>query len=189
MKFKKSLTAFILAAISSISLSQAELKFATIDMNKLFEGYHKTDAAQKEINVERARVQKENDERLAKIRDLETDIKSLRKKLEDPTLGDKKKMELGKKFEEKRQEGIALDRERREFLQRRNAALMEKTRQDMKIILDEINVVIEVAAKSDNYDYIFNKSATGANQVPFLLFAKDAVDITDQLSAKLNKSK
>lgn len=187
MNITKSLARFALVGISLMSAAQAQLKIATVDMNKLFEGYHKTDVAQKQINIERARVQKENDERLTKIRELETAIKDLRKKLEDPTVGDKKRQELGKSFEEKRQEGIALDRERREYLQRRNAALMEKTRQDMKVILDEINEVIEVASKADNYDYVFNKTASGANQVPFLLYSKDAVDITESLSAKLNE--
>ncbi len=188
MNILRKITLFSLAGISFISVAQAQLKIATVDMNKLFEGYHKTDVTQQEINVERARVQKENDERLTKIRGLETDIKDLRKKLEDPTLGDSKKQELAKSFEEKRQEGIALDRERREFLQRRNAALMEKTRQDMKVILDEINEVVEVASKSDNYDYVFNKTAAGVNQVPFLLYSKDAVDITEVLATKLNEN-
>ena len=183
----KSLLTLAITGLSSLSLVHGELKFATVDMNKLFEAYHKTETAQKGINEERARVQQENDARLVKIREIETAIKDLRKKLDDPSLGDEKKKELAKKFEEQRQEGIALDSERREFIKRRNAALVEKTRQDMKVILDEINELIEISANADNYDYVFNKTAVGANQVPFLLYSKDAVDITEKLSATLNE--
>ena len=46
--------------------------------------------------------------------------------------------------------------------------------------------MVEVAAKADNYDYIFNKSASVSN-VPFLLYSKDAVDITDTIAATINK--
>lgn len=186
MKIKRSIFNIALAlGISFTAVANAQLKIATIDMNALFKEYHKTETAQKEINIERARVQKENEERLEKIRELQTIVNDLRSKIEDPTLNDQKKAELAKEFEENRQQGVALDRERREFLQRRNAALMEKTRQDMKVLLDEINEIVEVTSKADNYDYVFNKTVTGANSVPFLLYSKDAVDITEQLAAKL----
>ncbi len=188
MNFTKAIKSIALIGFSVASVAHAELKIATVDMNKLFEGYYKTEETQKEINVERARVQKENEERLEKIRTLQDKIQDIRKKIDDPSLGEAKKMELVKSFEETKQEGIALDRERREFLERRNAALMEKTRDDMKIILDELNEVILAASKADAYDYVFNKTAVGGNQVPFLLYSKDAVDITEQLSAKLAES-
>jgi outer membrane protein len=64
------------------------------------------------------------------------------------------------------QEGIALDRERREFLQRRNQALNEKMVQRMKGILEEIRKLVEEQAKVDNYDYVFDKSGLSTSQVP-----------------------
>jgi Skp family chaperone for outer membrane proteins len=85
------------------------------------------------------------------------------------------------------QEGIALDRERREFLQRRNQALNEKMVQRMKGILEEIRKLVEEQAKVDNYDYVFDKSGLSTSQVPFLLYTKDATDITAGLLKNLNK--
>ena len=85
------------------------------------------------------------------------------------------------------QEGIALDRERREFLQRRNQALNEKMVQRMKGILEEIRKLVEEQAKVDNYDYVFDKSGLSTSQVPFLLYTKDATDITAGLLKDLNK--
>jgi Skp family chaperone for outer membrane proteins len=85
------------------------------------------------------------------------------------------------------QEGIALDRERREFLQRRNQALNEKMVQRMKGILEEIRKLVEEQAKTDDYDYVFDKSGLSTSQVPFLLYTKDATDITAGLLKDLNK--
>lgn len=85
------------------------------------------------------------------------------------------------------QEGIALDRERREFLKRRNQALNEKLMQRMKGILEEIRELVDEKAKLGDYDYVFDKSGQSTSQVPFLLYTKDATDITADLLKVLNK--
>ncbi|MBB06967.1 MAG: hypothetical protein CMN03_01720 [Roseibacillus sp.] len=169
------------------AVAQDKLKIATVDMQTLFKQYHRTNAAQKEVNVERAKIQQNNNERLETIRALENELQGLRKQLDDPSLSDKRKQELFKDFQMKTQEGVALDRERREFLQRRNTALNEKMVQKMRGILEEIRKLVEQRAKADGYDYVFDKSGLSTSQVPFLLYTKDATDITAGLLGVLNK--
>lgn len=177
------------AAVLSISASAQEgkINIATVDMQELFKQYYRTNEAQTQINFERARIQKENNERLARIREIEDNLGSLRKQLDDPSVNDSKKQSLFKDWQMQQQEGIALDRERREFLQRRNQALNEKMVQRMKGILEEIRKLVEEQAKTENYDYVFDKSGLSTSQVPFLLYTKDATDITAVLLKDLNK--
>ncbi len=156
-------------------------------MQQLFKEYHRTNEAQKQINVERARIQKENNERLARIRELDTELQNMRKQLDDPSISDSKKQTVYRDWQMKQNEGIALDRERREFLQRRNQALNEKMVQRMKGILEEIRKLGEEQAKAEDYDYVFDKSGLSTSQVPFLLYTKDATDITSTLLKVLNK--
>ena len=59
--------------------------------------------------------------------------------------------------------------------------------QRMKGILEEIRKLVEEQAKVDNFDYVFDKSGLSTSQVPFLLYAKDATDITASLLKDLNK--
>ncbi len=183
--FQRIFTALFSLLLLTASAVQAQdkLSIATVDMQELFKQYYRTNEAQKQINVERARIQKDNNERLARIRTLET----LGKQLEDTTIAESKKQELFKQRQVKLQEGIALDRERREFLQRRNQALNEKLMQRMKGILEEIRKLVEEEAKLGNYDYVFDKSGMSTSQVPFLLYTKDATDITANLLKLLNK--
>jgi Skp family chaperone for outer membrane proteins len=180
-------SAFAASLVSLASAQDGKLNIATVDMQELFKQYYRTNEAQKQINVERARIQKDNNERLARIRDLEENLGNLRKQLEDPAINDSKKQSLFKEWQMQQQEGIALDRERREFLQRRNQALNEKMVQRMKGILEEIRKLVEEQAKVDNYDYVFDKSGLSTSQVPFLLYTKDATDITAGLLKDLNK--
>ena len=177
-------------AVSLVTVAAAQegkLKIATVDMQEPVKQYYRTNDAQKQINVERARIQKDNNERLARIRELEENLGNLRKQLEDPAINDSKKQTLFKEWQMQQQEGIALDRERREFLQRRNQALNEKMVQRMKGILEEIRKLVEEQAKVDDYDYVFDKSGLSTSQVPFLLYTKDATDITAGLLKDLNK--
>jgi Skp family chaperone for outer membrane proteins len=180
-------TALAATFITAAAAQDRKLSIATVDMQELFKQYYRTNEAQKQINVERARIQKDNNERLTRIRELEESLSAKRKQLEDPSINDSKKQTLFKEWQMEQQEGIALDRERREFLQRRNQALNEKMVQRMKGILEEIRKLVEEQAKADNYDYVFDKSGLSTSQVPFLLYTKDATDITAGLLKDLNK--
>lgn len=180
-------SAFAVILATSAVAQDGKLNIATVDMQELFKQYYRTNEAQKQINVERARIQKDNNERLARIRELEESLGGLRKQLDDPSIADSKKQALFKDWQTQQQEGIALDRERREFLQRRNQALNEKMVQRMKGILEEIRKIVEEQAKVDNFDYVFDKAGLSTSQVPFLLYTKDATDITAGLLKALNK--
>jgi outer membrane protein len=173
--------------VASAVAQDAKLKIATVDMQLLFKEYYRTGEAQQQINLERARIQKDNNEKLTSIRQIETDIQSLKKQMEDPAISDQKKATVNKENQGKYQEGIQLDKERREFLQRKNQALNEKMMQRMKGILEEIRKLVEESAKAEDFDYVFDKSGMSTSQVPFLLYTKDATDITANLLKDLNK--
>ena len=184
---RKLASLFIALSLGTATAQEGRLKIATVDMQQLFKEYRRTNEAQKEINVERARIQKDNNDRLAHIRELDTELQGMRKQLEDPSISESKKQTTFNEWNIKQQEGIALDRERREFLQRRNQSLNEKMVQRMKGILDEIRKLVEEKAKTEDYDYVFDKSGLSTSQVPFFLYTKDATDITAVLLKDLNK--
>lgn len=180
--------AFATSLVSMAGAQENKLKIATVDMQELFKQYYRTNEAQKEVNIERAHIQKDNNERLARIRELETNLGNLKKQIDDPSVNDSKKPALAKDWNMQQQDGIALERERREFIERRNRALNENMVQRMKVILEEIRKLVEERAKSDDYDYVFDKSGLSTSQVPFLLYHKDATDITAALLKDLNKN-
>ncbi len=179
--------AAIVAASTCIASAQAAPKIATVDMQELFKQYFRTNEAQQQINVERARIQKDNNERLVRIRELETSLTDLRKQIDDPATSDSRKQTLFRDLQAQQQEAIHLDRERREFLQRRNQALNERMVQRMRGILEEIRALVEEQARQDDYDFVFDKSGLSTSQVPIILYTKDASDITSAVLEDLNK--
>ena len=55
--------AFAASLVSSAVAQEGKLNIATVDMQELFKHYYHTNEAQKQINVERARINKETNER------------------------------------------------------------------------------------------------------------------------------
>jgi Skp family chaperone for outer membrane proteins len=167
--------------------ADSRLKIATVDMQQLFKEYYKTNQAQAVINAERVKIQNEAKERETRLNELQTSLETMKKQLSDPSIADAKKQSTYQEFQMKQQEGAALDRDRREFMETKNKALNESMVLKMKAILDEIQKATGEEAKSADYDYVFDKSGMSTSQVPFLLYTKDAVDMTPELSKRLNK--
>ena len=163
------------------------LKIATVDMERLFNEYHKTTSVQRDINIERARIQKDNNLRLKDIRDIVDSLQEIREQLKDKELGDKKRQDLRQDASDLSQDGIHKERERSEFLERRNRTLSEKMTKQMRAILVTIQRAVSERAKAGNYDYIFDQSGNSNQGIPFVLHARDTTDLTDSLLEELNQ--
>ena len=163
------------------------LKIATVNMERLFNEYHKTSSVQRDINIERARIQKDNNLRLKDIRDIDDSLQKIREQLKDKELGDKKRQDLRQEASDLSQDGIHKERERSEFLERRNRALSEKMTKQMRAILVKIQRVASERAKAGNFDYIFDQSGNSNQGIPFVLHARDTTDLTDSLLEEINQ--
>lgn len=176
-----------LLCLGAVSAAAQGLNIATVNMQTLFKDYYLTAEAQEDINVKRAFIQKENAEKLVAIREIEENLQKLRKSLQDSTISDSKRAELTEEFRSLSEEGQALNRERTEYLQRRSQDLNTRMEQRMRGILEQIMTVVKRRAQEDAYDYVFDNSGLSTTQVPFVLYAKDATDITAALLKELNK--
>lgn len=168
------------------SASAQKLNIATVDMQRLFNEYHRTGEEQQEINIERARIQKDNNLRLEKIRSIGDGLNTLRDELNKEDLNDKERQDAMEKSRNKFEDGKHEERARIEFLSRRNEALNEKMKKRMKAILEEIKQLVSEKATSGDYDYIFDKSGSSRQGIPFLIHAKNSTDLTDELLEELN---
>lgn len=167
---------------------QPALKIAIVDMARAFKESPRTRALEKEQQADLAKVQQENDRRLERIRAINTELDTLRKTLDDPTISDMRKQAAVTERNAKLQDGVALDRERREFLQRREQALRERAIQRARGLFEEIRLIVKETAREEGYDFVFDRSAESVNQTPFLLDCRDSTtDLTDGVIAQLQR--
>jgi outer membrane protein len=184
----KSFLAVSLAAslFTSAGAQESKLKVATVDMQQLFAKYHRTEELQKEVNADKSEIQKTDNDRLVRIREIQSSLEKLKKQIEDPSVNDTKKQALVKDFQMQEQEGIALDRERREFVERRSRALQESVGQRSQAIIADLRKLIDAEAQKQNFDIVLDKSQNSA-QSPIVLFSKDSFEITAVILKDLNK--
>ena len=164
-----------------------EMKIATVDMKRLLKDYYRTEEAQQELNEKQALLTKANNEKQKQIQELEEEIGTLRKQFEDPSLNEAKKREIYEQLQNKQQEGIAMSRSLKEYLDRKRRQVQEEMTRQMRGILEEITKLLEEKAKAEDYDFVYDKSGNSTTQVPVVLYSKDTYDITEGLLKELNK--
>ena len=165
-----------------------KMKLGTVNMAKLLTEYHLTKAALAEEDVEREEIKKDDQERIVAIKAMNDEMKLLDAELRDPSLAEAKRRASLEKLKLYDAKIKALGKERDDFLKRRGNALNQKMASIMnEIRIEVVNSVAAHAKGSTDVDYVVDSSGLTTAQVPFLLFAREKVDLTDDLLKLLNK--
>lgn len=178
--------AFLTASLTLASA--ADLKFGVVDMSKAFSEFYKTKEAAEKFKGNVDKAQKEMNDRWAVYKNLMTDMQKLKKEASDPIMTPDARAKKAAEFDEKGKELRSLEQDIGEQQNRRSNQLKQEDVQIRRGIYDEILVVVRDKAKTEGYDFIFDKSGMSLSTVPVLIYYKDAIDITDQIVVELNKT-
>jgi outer membrane protein len=167
---------------------QAKPKAALVDIQELFREYHKSIEAEKQINIERARIQKENNDMRQRIRVLDMTLREINRTMRSgEELTERKRKSLMREAGLLFQEREGLDRQRKQVMQSQHQELNRRMIGRMKAILKEIREIVVEKAERGGYDYVFDSAGLNTSQVPFVLYAKEATDMTPMILKELNK--
>jgi len=186
---KKSLSTILaLALVFPIAaLAQGTMKIGTVDMQRAFKEYNKTKEAEVKINDAKNSAKKEYDDRAESYKKALDEINNLNKQLESPALSADKKTQTAKERDDKIANIKNMEREISDFRQTRERQLQEQLMRVREGIVKEITDVVMEKVKANRFDLVFDKSGMSINGVPFLLYAPDNVDFTNDIIAVLNK--
>ena len=186
---KKSLSTILALtlALPIAALAQGTLKIGTVDMQRAFKEYNKTKEAEVKINDAKNSAKKEYDDRAESYKKALDEINNLNKQLESPALSADKKTQTAKERDDKIANIKNMEREISDFRQTRERQLQEQLMRVREGIVKEITDVVMEKVKANRFDLVFDKSGMSINGVPFLLYAPDNVDFTNDIIAVLNK--
>ena len=186
---KKSLSTILaLALIFPIAaLAQGTMKIGTVDMQRAFKEYNKTKEAEVKINDAKNSAKKEYDDRAESYKKALDEINNLNKQLESPALSADKKTQTAKERDDKIANIKNMEREISDFRQTRERQLQEQLMRVREGIVKEITDVVMEKVKANHFDLVLDKSGMSINGVPFLLYAPDNVDFTNDIITVLNK--
>ena len=169
------------------ALAQGTMKIGTVDMQRAFKEYNKTKEAEVKINDAKNSAKKEYDDRAEAYKKALDEINNLNKQLESPALSADKKTQTAKERDDKIANIKNMEREISDFRQTRERQLQEQLMRVREGIVKEITGVVMEKVKANHFDLVFDKSGMSINGVPFMLYAPDNVDFTNDIIAVLNK--
>ena len=186
---KKSLSTILALTLAFpiAALAQGTMKIGTVDMQRAFKEYNKTKEAEVKINDAKNAAKKEYDDRAESYKKALDDINNLNKQLESPALSADKKTQTAKERDDKIANIKNMEREISDFRQTRERQLQEQLMRVREGIVKEITDVVMEKVKANHFDLVLDKSGMSINGVPFLLYAPDNVDFTNDIIAVLNK--
>jgi outer membrane protein len=183
----KKILIIVLGFTLALPIASYGQKIGTVDMARAFKEYNKTKDAETKINDAKNAAKKEYDDRADAYKKALDEINNLNKQLDSTALSAEAKTKLAKDRDDKIANIKNMEREINEFRQTRERQLQEQALRMREGIVKEITDVVMEKVKSNNLDFVFDKSGMSLNGVPLLMYARDNVDFTSDVITVLNK--
>jgi outer membrane protein len=183
MKSLKALS--LLMLIASASAAFAAPRLALVRVKDIYSALPSTTALQEQVKKERDAIMK--DERAEQLRKIISELQTLQGQLSDKSkpLDEATSKTLARSYEIKRQEALTLQQEFEGFQTEQEKVINKKMVTAMRESLNRISKISAQIAKERGYDTVFDSSGNTNTGVPFILYSKNAPDITADIEAAL----
>ena len=177
-----------LFVLGGAGFANAQVKFGTIDMNRVFSEYYKTKDAQDKYSAAEKAANDDLNGRVETLKASMKDISQLNTDIQKPDLAkddaDAKKKDLQTKVAAAR----ALDKEIADYRTSKQKGLQDQFLRMRKDIVDDIMKTVNDLVKAKGYDIVFDKSGLSAGAVPVVLYSRDDLDFSQDVITTLNKN-
>jgi Skp family chaperone for outer membrane proteins len=185
MNSLKAISIILLATALSAS---AAPRFAVVRIKDIYTALPSTAAIQQQIKNDQAAIMK--DQRAEQLRKIIGELQALQAQLSDKTTppDEATSRKLARTYEIKRQEAQTLQQEFENFKTEQEKIINRKMVAGMRASLSRIEAASLKISKERGFDAVFDSSGDTNTGVPFVLFSKDAPDLTPDIQAALKDS-
>ena len=168
----------------------AELKIATVDLDKVFTAHPKTQAAEADLKKAEAGIEAELDKIKAEGLALQDEVGKLREAAKNPLLSEEARMQKRSEAEDKLTELQEFELRARRTQETKLKQMREQVLNSRQAIVDELLETVNQFAKANEYDLVLDRSGLTMNAVPLVVFSNPDLDVTERMIAYLQaKSK
>jgi outer membrane protein len=185
MNMKKFLGVGLLTAFVAAAAGAAELKIATVDLDKVFTAHPKTQSAEAELKKAEDGIKAEMDKMVAEGRGLEEEVTKLREAAKNPLLTEDARLKKRNEAEEKLTDLQEFQLRVRRTQESKLKQMREQVMKSRQGIVDELLVAVSDFAKEQGYDLVLDRSGMTMNAVPLVTYSKPELDVTDPLIERL----
>ena len=177
-----------LLSFCGAGLANAQIKFGTVDMNRVFSEYYKTKEAQAKYADAEAAANKDLNDRVDVLKKSMQDISQINTDLENTNLSKDDRDAKIKDRDTKVAAARSLDHDISEYRSSKQKSLQDQFLRMRKDIVDDIMRTVTDLVKSKTYDIVFDKSGLSAGAVPVVLYSRDDYDFSQDVIDALNKN-
>lgn len=177
------LIALLMAA--SVLAADASPRVAIVRVKEIYTGLASTEALQQDTKKQNEEIWK--DQRAKELNRMLEELKVLQKQLSDKSqpLDEETARKLARNYEIKRQEALTLQKEFESFREEQEKEINRKMVAAMRDSLTRITETSQRIAREKGFDLLMDGSGNTNTGVPFVLYQKDAPDLTDDVKAAL----
>ena len=175
----------LLVVIGAAAAGAAELKIATVDLDKVFTAHPKTQAAEADLKKAEEGIQDEMEQMVAEGRALQEEAAKLAEAARSPILTEEARLKKRNEAEEKRTELEEFQLRARRTQENKLKQLREQVMKSRQGIVDELMAALAQFAQAGEYDLVLDRSGMTMNAIPLVAYSKPELDVTDKLIAFL----
>lgn len=185
MNMSKLWMAGLISALVTVSVGAAELKIATVDLDKVFTAHPKTRAAEADLKKAEEAIQKDMDQMVAEGRALEEAVGKLREAAKNPLLTDDARLQKRNEAEEKLTELQEFQLRVRRTQETKLKQMREQVMKSRQGIVDELMTTVADFAKAEGYDLVLDRSGLTMNAIPLVSYSNPDLDVTEKLIGRV----
>jgi Skp family chaperone for outer membrane proteins len=179
----------ILAAILIASgAAAAEQKISFINMEKVFDEFYKTKAANIQFKARGEEIDAKRKEIVTKAKALKAEFDKLNGEYKDKSLNESAREKKKDAAEEKLNELKEAEENLMEFDKAAKKEIADQMRQMQQQIVSEIRGVIQTYAIENKIDIVLDNSGKTLNNVECVMYFDRRTDITEPILAIMNKN-
>ncbi len=166
--------------------AQAQVKMATIDLRKVFDGYWKTKQADVALKERAADMEKEHKNMLDDYKKAREDYQEMVTSAADQAVSQDEKDRRKKSAEDKLRSLKGQEETIGQYERQARQTLDDQRRRMRDTILGEIRTIVNAKAKSGTFSMVVDVAAESLNNTPVVLFTNNENDITEDVLKQLN---
>lgn len=182
----KNLLSLVLFFCCALVLANGQ-KIATVDMEKLFEGFYKTGQIDAVLKQQGQVYQDYLNKRMEKVREMDKTFRIEFDRSQNVTLSQEERNKGTEKAEKIANEIKVIQSEMEVYAKTKREDMMTLTQTKRNDLMVEISDTVKKVAMNQGYDFVLDISGRSASNIPVVIYSKTNVDLTLDVLNILNK--
>ncbi len=177
----------IALATAGLSTVSAQDKIAFVNLDKVFNEFHKTKTADSQLKAQAEEFNQERQAMVTEYEQMQEQFNKVREDAQNTGLSEEVRNQKRNEAEELLVEIREFESKIRRFDATRKKQLEDQSRRMRGRIVEEIQESINAYARTQQFMAVIDSSGNSLNGVAIVLFVNDRVDITNEMIEIVNK--